>query len=196
MVHDYTRYHPSKDMAGVGELADVSMPAAVVIRAGGSVDAYGPVTVIDQRATVPSHPDWSLMSPDPSEELRRHAEFDHGTVINDHAHDDGHAHLPPLDRECRPCKADPGPLCVYCHGTGWIITDAGRQVIAFLQRHPVSRGRDGNRDEADLIELGFRAANGFASENHQDSAHARQSIVYRGEIAAWRVEDEQAREGS
>ncbi|SRR5579871_6770612 len=43
------RYHSSDDMTGVGELATMTEPVAVVLRQDGSVDAYGSVGVIDQR---------------------------------------------------------------------------------------------------------------------------------------------------
>jgi hypothetical protein len=43
------RVHSSDDMADVGELADVTDPVAVVLRADGSVDVYGQVAVVDQR---------------------------------------------------------------------------------------------------------------------------------------------------
>ena len=51
---DTVRYHSSDDMHGVGELAGITEPVAVVIRPDGSVDAYGYVAVIDQRPT-PRH---------------------------------------------------------------------------------------------------------------------------------------------
>jgi hypothetical protein len=44
------RYHSSDDMAGLGELAEVTEPVAVVLRGDGSVDVYGYVAVVDQRA--------------------------------------------------------------------------------------------------------------------------------------------------
>jgi hypothetical protein len=43
------RQHSSDDMDGLGGLADVTDPVAVVLRADGSVDVYGWVAVIDQR---------------------------------------------------------------------------------------------------------------------------------------------------
>ena len=46
--HD-VRVHSADDMCGLGELADVTEPAAVVIRPDGSVDAYGYLAVVDQR---------------------------------------------------------------------------------------------------------------------------------------------------
>lgn len=43
------RVHSADDMCGLGELADVTEPAAVVIRPDGSVDVYGYLAVVDQR---------------------------------------------------------------------------------------------------------------------------------------------------
>jgi len=43
------RFHSSDDMSGLGELAAVTEPVAVVLRPDGSVDVYGHVAVIDQR---------------------------------------------------------------------------------------------------------------------------------------------------
>ena len=46
------RYHASHDMVGLGEFESVATPAAAVIRPDGSIDVYGNMAVIDQRATV------------------------------------------------------------------------------------------------------------------------------------------------
>ena len=46
--HDI-RQHSADDMCGLGELADVTEPVAVVIRPDGSVDVYGYLAVVDQR---------------------------------------------------------------------------------------------------------------------------------------------------
>lgn len=49
MNREYIRFHSSDDMDGLGELADVYEPVAVVLRYDGSVDVYGQVAVVDQR---------------------------------------------------------------------------------------------------------------------------------------------------
>lgn len=49
------RYHSADDMMGLGELAEVTEPAAVVIRPDGSVDVYGYMAVIDQRGAQASY---------------------------------------------------------------------------------------------------------------------------------------------
>lgn len=56
--------------------------------------------------------------------------------------------LPPLDRECIPCHGTGRDTrmsaegnrfrCDACNGSGTIITEAGYQVLAFLQRHPAN----------------------------------------------------------
>ena len=52
--------------------------------------------------------------------------------------------LPPLDRKCPRCAlAEVSPSCPHCKGSGYLITDAGREVIAFLQRHPAAHTRVG-----------------------------------------------------
>lgn len=43
------RYHSSDDMDGLGEFDGVAEPVAAVIRADGSIDAYGYLAVVDQR---------------------------------------------------------------------------------------------------------------------------------------------------
>lgn len=45
----FNRYHSSDDMDGLGELADVYAPVAVVVRPDGSLDVYGDIGIIDQR---------------------------------------------------------------------------------------------------------------------------------------------------
>ena len=53
------RVHSSDDLAGLGELADVAEPCAVVIRPDGSVDVYGYIGVVDQRPDVAAEaPGW------------------------------------------------------------------------------------------------------------------------------------------
>lgn len=49
MNTEHVRYHSSDDMDGLGELAAVTDPVAVVLRNDGSVDVYGWVAVVDQR---------------------------------------------------------------------------------------------------------------------------------------------------
>lgn len=50
MTHsEAIRYHSSDDMDGLGEFDGVTAPVAVVIRADGSIDAYGYLAVVDQR---------------------------------------------------------------------------------------------------------------------------------------------------
>jgi hypothetical protein len=44
----HVRYHLSIDMRGLGEMREVTAPAAVVLRKDGSVDVYGNVAVVDQ----------------------------------------------------------------------------------------------------------------------------------------------------
>jgi hypothetical protein len=52
------RNRSSDDMDGLGELAGVTEPVAVVLRGDGSVDVYGLVAVIDQRpCPSPEHAD-------------------------------------------------------------------------------------------------------------------------------------------
>lgn len=63
------------------------------------------------------------------------------------------AGLPELDRECWQCRgagvigppgltpSAPRDTCGCCKGNGHVITAAGRQVIAFLQRHPAALTR-------------------------------------------------------
>lgn len=46
------RYHSSDEMNGEGEWEGITEPVAVVIRADGSVDAYGYLAVIDQRPEI------------------------------------------------------------------------------------------------------------------------------------------------
>ena len=45
----HNRHHPREHMRALGELAGVTEPAAVVVRQDGSLDAYGPVGIVDQR---------------------------------------------------------------------------------------------------------------------------------------------------
>jgi hypothetical protein len=48
--------------------------------------------------------------------------------------------LPKLDEECSCVYAnndmDPAPDCERCQGSGYRLTEAGRALLAFLQRHP------------------------------------------------------------
>jgi hypothetical protein len=52
----YVRFHPAEHMGGLGELAGVTEPAAVVVRRDGTLDVYGPVDVVDQRDVGDLHP--------------------------------------------------------------------------------------------------------------------------------------------
>jgi hypothetical protein len=46
------RYHLADDMTGLGELCQVTEPVAVVLRNDNSVDVYGHVAIVDQRANT------------------------------------------------------------------------------------------------------------------------------------------------
>lgn len=51
-----SRFHSSDDMDRLRELAHVTEPVAVVVRPDGSLDVYGHVGIVDQRADVSALP--------------------------------------------------------------------------------------------------------------------------------------------
>lgn len=53
MGTESVRYHSADDMDGLAELGAIAEPVAVVIRPDDTVDAYGYVAVVDQRAAGP-----------------------------------------------------------------------------------------------------------------------------------------------
>lgn len=66
------------------------------------------------------------------------------TAMVEHITEAARERLPALDRKCWQCDASAesgGGTCGICDGNGWLVTDEGRELIAFLQRHPAALTR-------------------------------------------------------